>query len=341
VVLHPAEVGGDEVPEGERPADAVMAGWGVYASAVVISPSHIITTMHQGGGIGTPIHIGEAQYTVARYYPHPQADMRVAYISDGSQPANLSEYVDIYRSSLERTQTAVIAGYGLGRGGVLDADGTVYGYSWGPASDMVLRWGRNTIDTISRAGGDWVTRTLEADFDGEGEGGHVPYETCLADGDSGGGWFVHDGGEWKLVGLNRSTERLEEAWFRSKYSPDLPDPDSIDAVRVSQYADWIDYVVAGPIFGDANVDGEVGIADLSALADNYGVAQYVTNWMHGDFNGDREIGIADLSALADNYGRDIGLVAGPDAPGSGWTVPEPATAALLVPGVAVLGRRRR
>ncbi|HET6427428.1 MAG TPA: CARDB domain-containing protein, partial [Phycisphaerae bacterium] len=61
--------------------------------------------------------------------------------------------------------------------------------------------------------------------------------------------------------------------------------------------------------GDANCDGQVGIADLSALADHYGEDVRVT-WADGDFNRDGQVGIADLVALAENYGKGSGKVAG-------------------------------
>jgi len=66
-----------------------------------------------------------------------------------------------------------------------------------------------------------------------------------------------------------------------------------------------DYVVLFSVLivGDANGDGQVGIADLSAVADNYGGSP--VTWTHGDFNHDGDVGIADLSAVADNYGRNI------------------------------------
>ncbi|OPX25203.1 MAG: hypothetical protein B1H04_00490 [Planctomycetales bacterium 4484_123] len=57
--------------------------------------------------------------------------------------------------------------------------------------------------------------------------------------------------------------------------------------------------------GDANCDGKVGIADLGALADNYGKTSGAT-WRDGDFNRDGKVGIADLGALADNYGMGAG-----------------------------------
>ena len=89
--------------------------------------------------------------------------------------------------------------------------------------------------------------------------------------------------------------------------------------------------------GDANLDGAVALADLTALADNYG--QSGRAWCHGDFNADGIVGLADLLALADNY-RRIGIAAA-DA-----TVPEPATALILGLGGAALlwlrpGKNRR
>jgi len=84
--------------------------------------------------------------------------------------------------------------------------------------------------------------------------------------------------------------------------------------------------MAAPRMGDANLDGQVGIADLSALADHYGLEG--ADWMRGDFTRDGLVGIADLSALADNYG-------------SGSPVPEPGVLAMIGAGAAVLAGRRR
>ncbi|MHC4717640.1 MAG: hypothetical protein ACYS5V_11770 [Planctomycetota bacterium] len=83
------------------------------------------------------------------------------------------------------------------------------------------------------------------------------------------------------------------------------------------------------LLGDANLDGKVGIADLSALADHYGDTD--ASWMDGDFNDDGTVGIADLSALADNYGGTVGGV-----------VPEPATLSLLaICSLALIRRTHR
>ncbi|HET6429461.1 MAG TPA: DNRLRE domain-containing protein [Phycisphaerae bacterium] len=91
----------------------------------------------------------------------------------------------------------------------------------------------------------------------------------------------------------------------------------------------VEYDPTAPLIGDANLDGQVGVADLSALADHYGAASGVT-WEMGDFNVDGKVGIADLTALADHYGSRK------DAP-----VPEPGTVVLLAVGALSLLRRHR
>ena len=83
--------------------------------------------------------------------------------------------------------------------------------------------------------------------------------------------------------------------------------------------------------GDANQDGKVGLADLMALADNYGRTGAAT-WSHGDFTSDGSVGLSDLYVLADHYGDEPGLEA---------TVPEPATLALLAAGVLGIAVRKR
>ncbi|HUU23101.1 MAG TPA: S8 family serine peptidase [Phycisphaerae bacterium] len=81
--------------------------------------------------------------------------------------------------------------------------------------------------------------------------------------------------------------------------------------------------------GDANLDGIVGIADLVALAEHYGLTDTV--WFDGDFNADGLVGVADLVALADHYGAKAGTVA----------VPEPAALALLGAWAPAALRRKR
>jgi len=71
-------------------------------------------------------------------------------------------------------------------------------------------------------------------------------------------------------------------------------PPGVDAINVD---------FGNVLAGDANGDGQVGIADLSAVADNYDKSP--ATWVMGDFNDDNKVGIADLSAVADNYGVEV------------------------------------
>ena len=91
----------------------------------------------------------------------------------------------------------------------------------------------------------------------------------------------------------------------------------------------VEYAVGHILPGDANLDGEVGLADLTALASNYGIMSGAT-WRMGDFTGDGKIALADLTALADNYGRR-----------SAPALPAPAAIALLACGAAALLRPRK
>ncbi|WP_428387969.1 PEP-CTERM sorting domain-containing protein [Mucisphaera sp.] len=84
--------------------------------------------------------------------------------------------------------------------------------------------------------------------------------------------------------------------------------------------------VIGTSFGDANLDGNVDLIDLSALATNF---NGTTGWAGGNFNTDSVVDLIDLSVLATNFGASN-------------PIPEPVSAALLgLGGIAILGRRSK
>lgn len=97
--------------------------------------------------------------------------------------------------------------------------------------------------------------------------------------------------------------------------------------------------------GDANLDGEVDVNDLAALAMNW---QTSSNWLGGDFNGDGLVNEVDLGILATNWqaGAPGGLVSAPLAealssvglPGS--SVPEPTLTTTALIAISPLFRRR-
>ena len=81
--------------------------------------------------------------------------------------------------------------------------------------------------------------------------------------------------------------------------------------------------------GDTNGDLMVNLADLSALAANYGAYGYAS-WAMGDFNHDAQVNLSDLSVMGAYYGQTW----------SGSEVPEPATLGCMVLA-GLWGRRKR
>ncbi|MEQ9461424.1 MAG: alpha-amylase family glycosyl hydrolase [Phycisphaeraceae bacterium] len=80
-------------------------------------------------------------------------------------------------------------------------------------------------------------------------------------------------------------------------------------------------VIANTFLGDANLDGQVDLIDLSTLATNFGQIAptdgNVLGWADADFNGDNTIDLIDLSILATNFGQTN-------------NIPEPTSALILI-----------
>jgi hypothetical protein len=98
-------------------------------------------------------------------------------------------------------------------------------------------------------------------------------------------------------------------------------------------------------FGDADVDGDVDVADLGALATNW---QTASVWSGGDFDYNGTVDVNDLGLLASNWQAGVGSPLGPSlqealaAVGLGSVaVPEPTSCGLLGLAVWTLTRRRR
>ncbi|HSV14727.1 MAG TPA: autotransporter-associated beta strand repeat-containing protein [Tepidisphaeraceae bacterium] len=97
--------------------------------------------------------------------------------------------------------------------------------------------------------------------------------------------------------------------------------------------------------GDTDLNGSVDVADLGALASNYGAAPGSgKTWAQGDFNRDGGVDVSDLGALATTYGS--ALAGGPAASpteliAAATAVPEPSTVMMVLPTMLLAQRRRR
>jgi hypothetical protein len=289
--------------ENERPADGIVGAWNNTASFYsngascnVIGPDYILTTRHQGNGVGTIITIGGVNYTVAEVFPHSTADIRVARIIDSNgRPANL-KFVGVYSKTDEVGQEIVIGGCGLGGIPYPNANHILY-YSWeanNSNTTPLLRWGTNCVssyqDNFSSVS-PYTSDILTCTFTSIKSTDATTYEAAVANHDSGGGWFIKDtDGEWKVAGLSAYVSRMNYTYFSDYFS----------AIRVSSYASWLKenhYVLD---YGDANRDGKVDVGDLGILAANYGMSDKL--WDDGDFNADGCVDVGDLGLLAANYG---------------------------------------
>ena len=286
IVLHP-----DGEPNlanwTDRPNPNVVGRWGSNASCVAVSSNCVITTRHQGGGINTPVEIGGNTYIVTEIWNHSTADLRVAKLYG----ANLTSFVGLYEYTNETNKEIVMGGYGKGRGILLDS----YGYTWSGSSNQTQRWGQNKVNGTGNAEdiAGRISDVIIADFNGPGV---QPYEAAMAEWDSGGGWFIYDGNEWKVAGLSRGvTDNSGESWFNP--------PDSLDAVRVSSYTAWILGTIPDRLPGDLTGDDRVDFADFAVLTQYWldmGCAS--PDWCAGaDSEPDGDVDWADLAFLIENW----------------------------------------
>ncbi len=330
IVLHPGDGEPDSERQIEKPAVAVMGRWANNGTCVVISANCVITTRHQGGGIGSVVHVGGTPYRVEAGWDHPgkvnpddpdhqEVDLRIARLCG----ANLRDYATLYtgRREIDRGRSTVIGGYGRGRGAELKKDGITFGYAWEEPTvnqNLKLRWCTNTIDAVcsdvkssnQSSGARYNHDLVIADFD---DPGTTAAEGAVAGYDSGGGWFVPVDGGWQLAGVTWGSDRAQsmEIRFRSSSNPLVASPDRMYALRVSAYAEWIASVLAlayTPLAkGDLNSDDSTDMRDLAVMAAHWlrGDCAESNGFCEGaDITGDGFVDAADLSLLNTHWIED-------------------------------------
>jgi len=119
------------------------------------------------------------------------------------------------------------------------------------------------------------------------------------------------------------------------------------ATFAGQTVDTSSILIKYTFAGDSNLDGQVDVTDLGALATSW---QTSAPWTGGDFNYDGFVDVSDLGLLATNWQLGVGSPLGPGsldaamaAVGLGnVSVPEPASIGLIGIGIlGLIGRRRR
>jgi hypothetical protein len=160
--------------------------WGGFAGTA-ISPNQFITATHVGGSVGQTFTFGGVDYTTTGVVNN--GDLAIWTVS-----GSFSSYAPIMDTAPSVGSSAVILGRGTQRGAEVSQNGELKGWQWG-ASDSVLRWGENTVES---SGG----TLIRFNFDATGGANEVH----LSGGDSGGGVFVNDNGVWKLAAINYGVE---------------------------------------------------------------------------------------------------------------------------------------
>lgn len=242
------------------------------ASGIAIGPHHILTTRHQGGGIGASINFpsgpnaGTYSVTSQTLIGGANTDLRIVSIAE-----TLTAYASLYTGPLVG-QTALIGGFGPQRTSPNYTNGVPnqlvgYGVENSPGNAHTLLFGQNRIDSLDTSGSPWgTTPLLVADFDGPenvtpdfsgispAATAKVDFEAALAEGDSGGGWFINVAGTWKLAGLSHGADlvRINGSGVVGAYSnpangsPAFLFGGQIAAVNVTSYYTDITAVIPEP-----------------------------------------------------------------------------------------------
>lgn len=322
IILHP-DVEPNLATWTDRPDSNVVGRWSNNASFVVIAPNWIITTRHQNtfppgvtiGGVSYVCHY-KAEWTGG---PLGDSDIQLVRLTTaGGGNPELAYYASPYMGTDEEGREIVVGGYGDGRGGLLQTEGTTYGYEWGDSANTTLRFGSNKINdtTEDSALGSLTSDIIIADFDGLNEGQSTTYESTLGAHDSGGGWFIYDGNAWNVAGLSRAVgvhfeeghfgdpnHILYEAWFRNRANPQVLQPDYLDAVRISSYGTWVFETIC--VQADLTGDDWVDSSDFAVFAGYWrrDDCNAQNDWCEGaDFEPtDGDVDYNDLSFLADRW----------------------------------------
>ena len=227
------------------------SGWELQVNylnyhGTIISPKHVMTARHLGAAeevLTRPVVFGapeEESYAIkGERIVIGETDFAIFEVWE-----TFPVYAELYQGSDEEGRELVIHGSGVGRGDEI----TGAGWRWGEGSSRKSRWGRNVIKgSLTSDDRDFLYFDF-SDVIGQDE-------VMATGGDSGGGWFIQEGGGWKLAAISSSVDGL--------YSED-PEPSNgngfrgaiFDGTGLSYGSDSEGWELI-PEDGESNVPGEI------------------------------------------------------------------------------------
>jgi hypothetical protein len=241
--------------------------WGSF-TGTAIGPHHFLTAKHCGGVIGDVFAFDGRYYETIGRDEVPDCDLTVWTVA-----GRLPRWAALYEGRREEGREITLFGRGTSRGQAIVVDGERKGWLWGP-QDGRLSWGTNWIvgAVPSGQGDSPLAQGDKLLFDFSEYGG--PNEGAVSSGDSGGGLFLRDKGQWVLAGVlygassqyarrvNRTDfQRFDAAVYNTDglwrptgntYFPARSDdlmmgPSLSIATRVSSYAPFIQSVLTKPV----------------------------------------------------------------------------------------------
>jgi hypothetical protein len=199
-------------------------------------------------------------------------------------------------------------------------------FTMGLGPNKVARMTGISIDSLGKM--DVGNAAAVVDYDGAS-----PISTIRAYITSG-----YAGGSWNGNGIHSAFAAVNPA-----YAVGYAEASALGAVPAMFGAvDSTTVLIRATRYGDADLSGSINLADFNRLASNFGLNVGAV-WSQGDFNFDGRVNLSDFNLLAGNFG----LSAGPDGPTpQDWAalaaaVPEPLGVAWVLPGFAMLHRRRQ
>jgi hypothetical protein len=244
--------------------------WGGF-TGTAIGPHHFLTAKHCGGTVGDVFEFDGRYFEAIARNPVPDCDMTVWTVA-----GTLPRWAALYEGRREEGREVTIFGRGTTRGRPVMIDGAQKGWLWGP-QDGRLSWGTNWVMGMVPAGGadSPLAQGDKIVFDFSAYAG--PTEGAVSSGDSGGGLFLREKGEWVLAGVlygasSNYSQRIGPSMFRS-FDAAIYDASNLwrqtsdgyvramnndpargtslsIATRVSSYAPFIKSVLAKPVRSD-------------------------------------------------------------------------------------------